>query len=181
MKDTKIKKLSDGEVKALRDEAMTKLGYDALTGEFRWKYGETVANKVRGMKAGHAQKAGYLTIRLGGRLYYGQRLAWLVSHGVWPMVPVEFVDRNKSNTAIANLTLKATGKGAEKALSASGLTSGSGGVGAMLVPSRAPFVIDLGVVEEAPKNNVFAKLLAEAEAMGYGDDELEDDNGPINF
>ncbi len=188
MKDTKIKNLSNDEVKALRDEVTAKLGYDATTGEFRWKYGETIAAKVRGMKAGHVQRAGYLTIRLGGRLYYGQRLAWLVSYGVWPMVPVEFVDRNKANTAIANLVLKASGNGAVKAVSAgrlpaqaSGLTIGLGVVAAELVPRRA-LGIDLGGVDVAPRNDVFAKLLAEVEALGYGDnDELEGINGPINF
>lgn len=139
MSKTDIRCLSDEEAKTLRADVMAKLNYDVLTGEWRWRFTPNVSAKVRGLTAGHVQKAGYLTIRLGGKLYYAGRLAWLVTYGVWPKVPVEFIDRNKANTAIANLMLRSTA-----------------GEDAMPVPTRLLLRIDLSPITKEPRVPVMA-------------------------
>jgi hypothetical protein len=80
------------------------LSYDPETGVFtrrhttgrcgRWKAGSVAGSK-------HAK--GYWAIRIDGRLYLAQRLAWLYVHGRWPVGDTDHRDRDKLNNAIANL------------------------------------------------------------------------------
>jgi hypothetical protein len=74
------------------------LEYDPDTGEFVWRAGRNA-----GKPAGSLDKInGYWIIRAGGRYYRRGRLAWLFSHGEWP-VEADHRDRVKTNDRLANL------------------------------------------------------------------------------
>lgn len=81
------------------------LDYNPETGEFRWKVNR---NGFRGKaKAGSVAgspntKGNYLTIGVFGVRVYAHRLAWFLTHGVWPG-ELDHVDRNGWNNSISNL------------------------------------------------------------------------------
>lgn len=77
------------------------LSYDAETGDFRWLVNRT-SNKVAGKLAGSIDN-GYLRIGVDGRSYRAHRLAWLHTHGTWPMFCVDHIDGVKTNNCLANL------------------------------------------------------------------------------
>ena len=78
------------------------LDYNPDTGLFHWRI--TKSNRVRvGDEAGYYRKDGYCCIRIEGRLYLGQRLAWLYVYGEWPSKNIDHIDQNKSNNRIDNL------------------------------------------------------------------------------
>jgi hypothetical protein len=77
------------------------LCYRPDTGEFRWTYD---CKKHRsGDLAGTKNRAGYLCIRIGDKLYYAHRLAFLVMTGSFPSRVVNHADGNKANNAWNNL------------------------------------------------------------------------------
>ena len=78
------------------------ISYDPATGEFRWL--ETTNGEVKiGPVAGKTNKQGYRVIGLGGRTFYGHRLAWLYVTGEWPVEMVDHRDGHPSNNAWPNL------------------------------------------------------------------------------
>ena len=78
------------------------LNYDPNTGVFQWK-----ANLRGGVKfgdqAGCVNTQGYVVIRIGGRLYRSNRLAWLYVNGSWPVNHIDHIDGNTANDRIENL------------------------------------------------------------------------------
>ena len=83
---------------ALRDL----LAYEPLTGTFLWRVGFSNGIKV-GDVAGSKTNQGYLRIRVLGRQYQAHRLAWLHTHGEWPVADIDHIDGDHANNAIANL------------------------------------------------------------------------------
>lgn len=77
------------------------LSYDPATGKFRWIKRRLGCRKRQ--HAGYRDPSGYLTIRLLGRLYRANRLAWLYMVGEWPEFLVDHKDRDPSNNSWANL------------------------------------------------------------------------------
>lgn len=77
------------------------VNYNPDTGLFTWKA------KRRGCApstpAGSRHPSGYLYLRLDGRLYAAHRLAWLYTHKVWPILPLDHINRCKSDNRIVNL------------------------------------------------------------------------------
>lgn len=81
---------------------MRLVSYDPATGEFRWL--ETTNGEVKvGPLAGKTTKNGYRQIGIGGRAFYGHRLAWLYMTGKWPVAMVDHKDGNPANNAWSNL------------------------------------------------------------------------------
>jgi hypothetical protein len=77
---------------------MTGLAYDPTTGIFT----------RNGCVAGTVNGQGYVQIKLEGRAYLAQRLAWFAVTGEWPENDVDHRNRNKQDNRFVNLR-KATG------------------------------------------------------------------------
>lgn len=50
---------------------------------------------------------GYLVVRIGGRRYVAQRVAWALYHGSWPSGQVRFVGTDRSDLSLGNLRVPA--------------------------------------------------------------------------
>ena len=61
-----------------------------------------VRKAAAGVIAGTKDLNGYITISVDCRRYYAHRLAWLYTHGVFP-VQIDHKDRDRSNNALSNL------------------------------------------------------------------------------
>ena len=78
------------------------LYYSPSTGLFVWCV--RTSNRVRvGEIAGTVRKDGRRVIKIDGRLYLANRLAWLYVKGVWPQGVIDHRDTNPSNDRIRNL------------------------------------------------------------------------------
>ena len=81
------------------------LHYDPTTGIFvrRIAVGRHGCHKA-GTVAGHLNaKHGYVTIRVDGRSYLAQRLAWLYKTGRWPKKQIDHEDQDRTNDRFKNL------------------------------------------------------------------------------
>jgi hypothetical protein len=92
-----MKARDDPDLDAIRDN----IGYIPETGRLFWK-------KVRqktyiGMEAGGMKSKGYREIRLNGRIYQANRIAWFLHYGVWPTGDIDHRDGDKTNNRIVNL------------------------------------------------------------------------------
>lgn len=76
--------------------------YDQATGLFIRKIRVAQAFKP-GQIAGNLRLDGYIAIKIDGKSYFAQRLAWLWMTGAWPDDEVDHVDRDRSNNRWLNL------------------------------------------------------------------------------
>lgn len=100
------------------------LAYDPVTGALVWRPrdAETLAshglaapddlglwNELHaGATACHGNDGrDYLVVRIGGRRYKAQRVAWAMHHGSWPAGQVRFVGADRSDLSIGNLRVPA--------------------------------------------------------------------------
>jgi hypothetical protein len=80
------------------------LDYHPNTGELVWR--ERIARCVQiGDIAGCVDDHGYITVGIRKRIYKAHRLAWLITHGIWPNGLIDHIDGNKSNNRLNNLRL----------------------------------------------------------------------------
>jgi hypothetical protein len=77
------------------------LRYDAETGVFVWL--ETRGKAIAGQVAGRVGKNGYLSIGIDGTKYLAHRLAWLYTHGRWPVGHLDHRDGCRAANQIDNL------------------------------------------------------------------------------
>lgn len=77
--------------------------YDPATGSLTWLVVERPGKVRVGDVAGTRDSYGYTVIRYGGVGYKAHRLAWLITHGVWPVQMVDHIDRDRSNNRLSNL------------------------------------------------------------------------------
>ena len=78
------------------------LDYNPKTGKFYWK--KTSSNRsVIGTEAGYINKAGYIMIRLCGKIVMAHRIAWLLTHERWPHKYIDHSNNDKADNRIANL------------------------------------------------------------------------------
>jgi hypothetical protein len=60
--------------------------------------------RYAGRPAGCVEKPrGYVLLRIYNRHYWGHRVAWLLSHGYWPVADVDHEDRDPRNNRLLNL------------------------------------------------------------------------------
>lgn len=78
------------------------LHYDPETGQFVWRVSPS-AKVAAGALAGGPNKAGYITIGIGGRRYKAHRLAWLYMTGEWPAEQIDHVNTVRDDNRWANL------------------------------------------------------------------------------
>ena len=76
------------------------LSYNPETGEFSRSRS---AGKNYRKKCGWVSKKGYFKIRVDGRQYYAQRLAWLYVHGNHPSGDIDHINHDKLDNRITNL------------------------------------------------------------------------------
>jgi hypothetical protein len=82
------------------DDVRELLEYDPLTGLMTWT---NAAARNKGRIAGCINNQGYRVILIGRRQYNAHRLAWLHYYGRWPNGPLDHIDCDRANNAIANL------------------------------------------------------------------------------
>jgi hypothetical protein len=78
------------------------LDYNPATGVFTWKVSRGGRVQI-GSIAGCLHKNGYLDIGIKGRNYGAHRLAWLYTHGNWPINVIDHINGIKTDNRIDNL------------------------------------------------------------------------------
>ena len=80
------------------------LRYNPVSGVWRWRLNKARAYKA-GDVAGGSPTKGYRQLRIDGRRYLSNRLAWFYMTGEWPPVQVDHKDTDTFNDSWANLRL----------------------------------------------------------------------------
>jgi len=88
------------------DELKSLLTYCPQTGKFNWNYSRSGSGKVY-KEAGHITEKGYRRIRILGKNYFAQRLAWFYMTGEWPPegFQVDHINSKRSDNRWCNLRL----------------------------------------------------------------------------
>lgn len=83
-------------------EIEKRLSYNPDTGLFSRVF------KNRGVRRynNYHGSGGYVYITLEGQLFHAERLAWRLYYGEWPPMKVKFLNGNKDDLRIVNLTLE---------------------------------------------------------------------------
>lgn len=83
------------------DEARNLLDYDQHTGLFTWKVSAGTAKA--GSVAGTPHERGYIQVGVRGKRYFAHRLAWLMTHAVWPSDQLDHINGDPSDNRLVNL------------------------------------------------------------------------------
>ncbi len=83
------------------ERARELLDYNPETGTFTWRVGR--GNARAGSRAGYKRPDGYVFISVDGKNYYAHRLAWLMTHGVWPTSDTDHINGVTGDNRISNL------------------------------------------------------------------------------
>ncbi|MBS6034003.1 MAG: HNH endonuclease [Pantoea sp.] len=83
-------------------EVIEALNYDPYSGLLTWKK-DIRGGKKAGQIAGHTDKLGYLVVKVGGRIFKGHRLAWIIHHGGEVPQFIDHINGDPSDNRIQNL------------------------------------------------------------------------------
>ena len=76
------------------------LSYDPQSGSLTWLVSRGT------VKAGtivcKISNRGYITVKLLGKTYQAHRIAWLITHGEWP-ITIDHINRQKTDNRLVNL------------------------------------------------------------------------------
>jgi hypothetical protein len=105
----------------------TKLNYDPNTGVFTWAISSARRIQV-GARAGCLDKAGYIQIRIDGKIHRAHRLAWFFVHGVYPADQIDHINGVRDDNRISNLRIATHGENQQNRGKQKNNTSGYLGV-----------------------------------------------------
>ena len=101
---TRYKGRQSAAAKTLSANRLRKLlKYDPATGVFRWRVHRGGPTNVDGVAGSISSAKVYRQIRIDGKLYQANRLAWLYMTGKWPKLEIGYINHNPSDTRWANL------------------------------------------------------------------------------
>lgn len=110
------------------ERARELLGYDPETGVLVWLV-DRPGGKRAGMEAGSKNAPrGYRSVGIDGKLYLAHRLAWLLTHGVWPADEIDHINRDGLDNRLRNLRQAIHGENVLNKSMRSDNTSGVSGV-----------------------------------------------------
>lgn len=86
----------------VHDRLTEALNYDEVTGWFTWR--TKIAKSIRiGRRAGSVDSNGFRFVRIDGKDFLAQRLAWFYVKGEWPVKKLRHRDGDRDNNALDNL------------------------------------------------------------------------------
>jgi hypothetical protein len=95
---TRYKSRQTAKAKTLSAKRLRKLlNYDRATGIFRWRVHRQPRVSAGGV-AGCIHPKGYRAICIDGKVYRGNRLAWLYMTGKWPKLEIGYINHKTSDT-----------------------------------------------------------------------------------
>ena len=97
-----VQRQEEYEMEELHNSITSVLNYDKNSGEFTWIKTKSRSAKI-GDKAGSIDKDGYLIIKVDGKAYRAQRLAWFYVHKYFPKLSIDHINNDKLDNSIANL------------------------------------------------------------------------------
>jgi HNH endonuclease len=78
-----------------------RISYAPETGVFSWAV--SARGITKGTEAGSVSSHGYQIIKLGRKQYRANRLAWFLTHGVWPKGEVDHINGDRLDNRLVNL------------------------------------------------------------------------------
>lgn len=96
-----IQTITNYDADAFLRRVLFALRYNPETGDFT-----SAINRgplKAGAKVGCINLGGYVQIQLDGKIYYGHRLAWLVTHRCWPSQTIDHINGVRSDNRVSNL------------------------------------------------------------------------------
>ena len=101
---TRYKGRQSAKAKTLSANRLRKLlKYASATGVFRWRVHRRGPKNVNGVAGSIRRPKGSRQIRIDGKLYQANRLAWLYMTGKWPKLEIGYINHKTSDTRWANL------------------------------------------------------------------------------
>ena len=83
-------------------EACELLDYNPTTGHLYWKVNRG-SNLVAGQAITRLSNKGYVVVKINNKLYQAHRVAWLMTHGVWPAGQIDHENHIRSDNRLSNL------------------------------------------------------------------------------
>lgn len=76
--------------------------YNPLTGTLTWRR-RVHSRAAQGDECGHVNSHGYRCLRIEGRRYLSHRVAWCITHGMWPDALIDHINGNPLDNRLENL------------------------------------------------------------------------------
>lgn len=103
------------------------VSYDPITGRFTRLISRS-HSPAGSMADSKLDTHGYRMVRVGGKEYRAHRLAWYLSHGVWPSEDIDHINRDRADNRLPNLRLATRQQNLRNARISSRSSCGSKGV-----------------------------------------------------